>query len=338
VTLNDGRRLPTQIMGVDPEVDVAVLRVDAKGLTAVPLGDSDRLRVGDVVLAIGNPFGLGQTVTSGIVSALGRSNLGIEEYEHFIQTDASINPGNSGGALVNVEGELVGINTAIVGPSGGNIGIGFAIPISMARQIMLQLIEHGEVRRGELGVVAQDLTYDLAQAFGLQPRTGAVVVQVGSGSPAEKAGLRSGDVVVSVNGHPVHSSTQLRNAVGLLRVGTSVDLEVVREGKPRKLRAVLAEPEQEDAGRASELLAGAVVGPVQPNNPLAGRLRGLQVLSVERGSAAQAAGLRPGDVIVSVNGLAVTSPSDLEPAVQRSPGRLLMKLRRGNRGLYVVIQ
>ena len=243
VTLSDGRQFAAELVGVDPEVDIAVLRIDAPDLTAVTLGDSDVLRVGDVVLAIGNPFGLGQTVTSGIVSALGRTGLGIEEYEHFIQTDASINMGNSGGALVNVRGELVGINTAIVGPNGGNIGIGFAIPSNMAQGVMAQIVKHGAVRRGQLGVAAQDLNPDLAQAFGMQPYSGAAVVQVMPGSPADRAGLREGDVITTINGRPVRGSSELRNAVGLLRVGSRVTLEIVRQGRTRTLQAVLAEPE-----------------------------------------------------------------------------------------------
>ncbi len=338
VTLNDGRRFVAKVVGVDPQVDIAVLRIDARGLTAVPFGDSDALRVGDVVLAIGNPFGLGQTVTSGIVSALGRTGLGIEEYEHFIQTDASINMGNSGGALVNVRGELVGINTAIVGPNGGNIGIGFAIPTNMAQGVMAQLVKHGEVRRGQLGVAAQDLNPDLAQAFGMKPYSGAAVAQVVPGSPADRAGLRQGDVIVAVDGRPVRSASELRNAVGLLRVGSKVTLEIVRQGRRRTLRAVLAEPEQTDAGRASEHLAGAIVGTVEDSHPLAGSVRGLQVLDVARNSRAWSAGLRRGDVIISVNRIPVTSISQLTQAVSRSPNELLLNIQRRNTSLYIVIR
>jgi len=230
VTTKDNRRFTARLIGTDADTDVAVLQIPAQGLTAVPIGDSDRLQVGDFVLAIGNPFGLGQTVTSGIVSALGRSGLGIEGYEDFIQTDASINPGNSGGPLVNLQGQCVGVNTAILTPGGGNIGIGFAVPINMARRVMDEIIRYGEVKRGRIGVAIQDLTPDLAQAMNTTHTTGAVIARVEPGSPAERAGLRSGDLVVAVNGAPVHSGTQLRNTIGLTRIGDEVNLTIDRQG------------------------------------------------------------------------------------------------------------
>src|SRR5215472_9818825 len=214
VTLKDGRRLKARLIGHDPDTDIGVLQIPAGGLTAVPIGDSDRLQVGDFVLAVGNPFGLGQTVTSGIVSALGRNGLGIEGYEDFIQTDASINPGNSGGPLVDLQGRVVGINTAILAPSGANIGIGFAVPINMARQVMDQLISYGEIKRGRIGVAIQDLTPELAQAMNTNQTNGAVITRVEAGSPAEQAGLRTGDLVTAVNGAPMRSGTELRNRVG----------------------------------------------------------------------------------------------------------------------------
>ncbi|WP_434615492.1 Do family serine endopeptidase [Azospirillum sp. B2RO_4] len=235
VTLKDRRRLRAKLIGRDAATDIALLQIKADGLTALPIGDSDRAKVGDFVVAIGNPFGLGQTVTSGIVSALGRSGLKIEGYEDFIQTDASINPGNSGGALVNFQGELIGINTAIIGPAGGSVGIGFAVPVSIVRSVMEQLREYGEVRRGRLGVAIQDLTPDLAESMSLKGDEGALIAKIERGSPADSGGLRSGDVVIAVDGRPVRSATDFRNRIGLLRVGTPVQLTVMREGGQKSL-------------------------------------------------------------------------------------------------------
>jgi len=235
VTLKDRRRLRAKLVGRDTATDIALLKIEAKGLTALRLGDSDQAKVGDFVVAIGNPFGLGQTVTSGIISALGRSGLKIEGYEDFIQTDASINPGNSGGALVNFSGELIGINTAIIGPAGGSVGNGFAVPVSIVRSVIEQLGEFGEVRRGRLGVAIQDLTPDLAESLSLTGDAGALIAKIESGSPADGAGLRSGDVVVAVDGRPVRSATDFRNRIGLLRVGTPVQVTVVRNGGQKSL-------------------------------------------------------------------------------------------------------
>ena len=248
VTTKDNRRFTAKLIGRDTATDVAVLQIPAENLTAVPIGDSDHLQVGDFVLAIGNPFGLGQTVTSGIVSALGRTGLGIEGYEDFIQTDASINPGNSGGALVDLQGRLVGINTAILAPGGGNIGIGFAVPISIARDAMDQLIHYGQVRRGRIGVAIQDLTPDLARALGTVHTEGALVARVEPGSAAQRAGLRSRDLVVAVNGAPIHNASDLRNRVGLTQVGSEIELTVDRNGTER---TVVVRIEQATAERAT---------------------------------------------------------------------------------------
>jgi len=251
ITTKDNRRYAAKLIGRDTATDVAVLKIDPGNLTAVPFGDSDKLQVGDFVVAIGNPFGLGQTVTSGIVSALGRSGLGIEGYEDFIQTDASINPGNSGGALVDLRGELVGINTAILAPGGGNIGIGFAVPINMAHEVMDQLIRYGEVKRGLIGVSIQDLTPDLALAMNTKHTNGAVIARVAPDSPAQQAGLKSGDIVIAANGVPIHSGTQLRNAIGLTRIGNNVGLTIDRGGSERSVD-VRVELAQQDAAQKLE--------------------------------------------------------------------------------------
>ncbi len=236
VTLYDRRSFDASVVGSDPDTDIALIKINAPNLIALGQGNSDKLRVGDFVVAIGNPFGLGQTVTSGIVSALGRSSLGIEGYEDFIQTDASINPGNSGGALVDTGGALVGINTAIIGPSGGNIGIGFAIPINMVNQVMGQIIRYGNIQRGHLGIQVQDLTPALARGFDLATDRGALISGVMDGSPAKLAGLTGGDVVTAVNGIAVDSAAKLRNYIGLARVGDMVTLDVLRKDKEQRVR------------------------------------------------------------------------------------------------------
>ena len=241
VTLQDGRDLKAEVIGSDSQSDIAVLRVKPDGLSQIVLGDSSKAEVGDFVVAIGNPFGLAHTVTSGIVSALSRSGINPDGYEDFIQTDASINPGNSGGALVNLRGELIGINTAILSRSGGNIGIGFAIPVNMARNVMNQLVKYGAVRRGQLGVSMYTVTPDVAHSLGLPSATGALVSQVVEGSPAAAAGLRNGDVITSVNGQAVKSNSELRNIIGLRQVGDRIDIGLTRDGKPMRVTAVIAD-------------------------------------------------------------------------------------------------
>jgi len=252
VTTKDNRRFKAKLIGRDGDTDVAVLKIEGGNLTAVEFGDSDRLEVGDFVLAIGNPFGLGQTVTSGIVSALGRSGLGIEGYEDFIQTDASINPGNSGGALVDLKGRLVGLNTAILAPGGGNIGIGFAVPINMARRVMEQLVRYGEVKRGRIGIGIQELTPEIAQEMGIKRTEGALIAKVEPKSSADRAGLRPGDLVLTVDGIPVKSATQLRNRIGLTRVGETVELGVERKCEQKTLRAQIDQVESGADKRARE--------------------------------------------------------------------------------------
>lgn len=341
VTLHDGRRFKAKVVGSDSETDIAVLELqDFSDLHALPLGDSDKLRVGDFVIAIGNPFALGQTVTSGIVSGLGRSNLGIEEYEDFIQTDASINPGNSGGALVNLKGELIGINTAIVAPAGGNVGIGFAIPINMAHSIERQIVEHGDVKRGQIGVTIQNLTSELAERFGVKGHKGALVSQVLPGSPADKAGLQAGDVIVAVNDQEVLNTSQLRNRIGLLPIGTQLGLSFVRDGNRKSVKLKIGPRTriEADAGSLTPLLEGAGFRDMDSSSPLYGEVEGVQVASVERQSRAWSAGLRVGDIVLSVNRKPVHSVEELRAALDGSKDRLLLHLRRGNGALFVIIQ
>jgi len=336
VTLHDGQQLEATLVGSDPEADVAILKVEHDGLVSVPFADSSSLRVGDFAVAIGNPFGLGQTVTSGIVSALGRSGLGIEGYEDFIQTDASINPGNSGGALVNLRGELIGINTAILASGGtGNVGIGFAIPINMVREITSQLIEYGEVRRGMLGVIMQNLTPDLARAFGLNVHQGVVISQVVENSAASKAGLKAGDVIADINGESVKSASAMRNMVGLMRVGAKMDITVIRDGKEKKLTAFIEdEVEQSIAGeKISPKLAGAEI-----ESHDEGGNQYLVVSEVLRGSAAWNARLRKGDLIISVNRAPVKTLSDLKNAVNEGDQQILFNVQRGQTALFILVE
>ena len=338
VTLHDGRVLQARLVGADTDTDVAVIKIPAERLTAIPLGDSDQLRVGDFVMAIGNPFGLGQTVTSGIVSALGRSGLGIEGYEDFIQTDASINPGNSGGALVDLRGELVGINTAILAPNGGNVGIGFAIPMNMAHQVVVQLTEHGRMRRGRLGLLLQDMTPELASAFGISPRQGAVVAKVVPKSSADEAGLRVGDVIVALNGHPVHSGRDLRNSFGVLSVGDSAVLQVLRDGHPLSISIQVAATRQETlpGEQVDARLQGALFGALDEDSPAFGQ-GGVVVLKVDPDSPASNIGLQEGDVLVAINRRAVHGVEDL-PRSGRGRGNLLLNVARGDTSFVILLQ
>lgn len=340
VTLTDGRNLVAKLIGTDPETDIAVIQVPAKNLVALPLANSDVLRVGDFVVAIGNPFGLGQTVTSGIISALGRSGLGIEGYEDFIQTDASINPGNSGGALINLRGELVGINTAIIAPGGGNVGIGFAIPVNMAGNIMDQLLSFGEVKRGQLGVIIQDLTPELAAAFNIKAHKGVLVADVVAGSAAEKAGLKAGDIITALNGRKTDNAAELHNRMGLLRVGEKVNIQVLRDGSRRQLSAKVDAPQlvQARGKKFSAKLVGAVFGEVDPASPFYGKIKGVVVTEVERGSAAWGAGLRKADLLVSVNRNKVTTLKEFEKEISRARQTLLLHIQRGDSAFFLLLR
>ncbi|MDD9981315.1 MAG: Do family serine endopeptidase [Gammaproteobacteria bacterium] len=341
VTLKDNRRFEAEVLGSDAGTDIALLRIEAGGLTALQTGDSDALEVGDFVIAIGNPFGLGQTVTSGIVSALGRSGINVEGYEDFIQTDASINPGNSGGALVNLHGELVGINTAIIGPSGGNVGIGFAVPVNIATAVMQQLAEHGEMQRGKIGVMIQDLTPDLAEALDLDIERGALVSRVQERSPAEQAGLQAGDVIVAVGGTKVESSRDLRNSIGLVRVGEEIEIDVQREQHRIRLDVrVGGEDSGEHLGAvdAPPALQGAMLRDLEQGDPAYGRIDGVIAAEVEPGSPAARNGIRPGDVIVAVNRRRVRNTRELESAFEQAGQVLALNIVRGNGQLFIVIR
>ncbi|MBT3204901.1 MAG: DegQ family serine endoprotease [Gammaproteobacteria bacterium] len=342
VTLRDGREVTAEVLGRDPDTDIAVIKINAKHLKSISLGDSSHLRVGDFVVAIGNPYGLGQTVTSGIVSALGRSGLGIESYEDFIQTDASINVGNSGGALVNLRGELIGINTAILGSGEGNqgsIGIGFAIPINMASDIMSQLIEYGEVKRGRLGVNAQDLTPELAKAFNIDSTQGAIVTQIEQGSPAQKGGVKVGDVIIKANGRRVRSSVDMHNLVGLMRVDQNIELEVIRGGRVILVKATIQQMEivTVDGSEFSFRLAGASIGEIKETDIQEGKLEYLQVMAVELDSQAWKTGLRKDDIIYSINKQLVNT-FEQAFAAAKSSRSLLINIQRGNQAMYILIK
>ena len=332
VTLKDRRQFQAQLVGTDPGTDIAVLRIEARNLTALAFGDSDTHAVGDFVVAIGNPFGIGQTVTSGIISALGRTGLTPEGYEEFIQTDASINPGNSGGALVNLRGELIGINTAIIGPTGGNVGIGFAVPANMVRGVMNQIVRFGEVRRGRLGVEIEDLTPAAAEKLRLNFNEGAILARVQPGSPAEKAGLRSGDIVMAYNGRTIRSGSDLRNRLGLTPVGEEIDLTIVREGREQKVRAqISAAPTQTVSGENVPQLSGLRVA----NH---GSGQAVLVAAVETGSAAAATGLRQGDAIVALARRRVRNVPEFQAVLNAVQGQFAMTVVRGDAQMTFVFR
>jgi serine protease Do/serine protease DegQ len=334
ITLFDDRTFSAKVIGSDEGTDIAVLQAKQPNLVAMALGDSSKLEVGDYVVAIGNPFGLQHTVTAGIVSALGRTGINPDAggYEDFIQTDASINPGNSGGALVNLRGELIGINSAILSRSGGNMGIGFAIPVNMVKGSMDQLIKYGEVKRGVLGVQLYNVTPDIAKEFGLSETSGALVGGVAQGSAAERAGIKTGDIITTLNGATMRNSGELRNAIGLLHVGDKVEIGLLRDGKPRKVTAQIAERGDAEAAGAADINKG-LEGTELSDAPDGGVL----VTSVQEGSSASQAGLHANDVIVAVGRTPITNIKSFREAA-KGANVLVLKVRRGGDTLLIPIR
>ena len=334
ISLHDGTLLDAEIVGSDPATDIAVIRVDGENLVEMPIGDSENVRVGDFVLAIGNPFGLSHTVTSGIVSAIGRTGISRDSYEDFIQTDASINPGNSGGALVNMRGELIGINSAIISRSGGNVGIGFAVPTEIASSIMRQLLDFGEVRRGLLGVSIQTIDAEIAEALEATVDSGALISSVEPASAAEDAGLQVDDTIVEVNGKKIEGAAELRNAIGLMGSGEKVAIRYIRDGKTRTANATLGQQQtlQSDGSDIHPGLDGAQFASTTTTGDA-----GIEVTSVADGSPAAQRGLRAGDVITAVNRRRVTNLQQLA-AIAEDNSILFLMVRRGERSLMLQIR
>ena len=330
VGLKDGRSLEARLIGTDPDTDLAVIQIPPEDLQALKLADTDELQVGDFVVAVGNPFGLGQTVTSGIVSALGRTGLRGLEYQNFIQTDASINPGNSGGALINLRGELVGINSAIFTPSGGNVGIGFAIPSSMARYVMNQLIEFGEVRRGTLGIYVQDLTADLAGAFAVDAGRGVLVAEIAEGSAADDAGLQPGDVITGMSGQAVNNVQDFHNAEGRLPLGESLQLEYLRDGEVDSVSVVIRSVPIIDGAELDRRLEGARFTGLTARHKQQ-NLAGVLIDELDPRSRLAREGLAQGDIITGVNRQKVNNLADFQRTLEISRGSILLQIRRGGR-------
>lgn len=339
ISLSDGRRFNAHVVGMDKPSDVALIQVKGKNLHDIPLGDSNTVKVGDFVAAIGNPFGLSQTVTSGIVSALGRSTLGIENYESFIQTDAPINPGNSGGALINLQGQLIGINTAIIAPERGSVGIGFAIPMNMAKSIMDQLIHYGNIKRGVLGIGAQDMTPDLAAAFNSNLTQGAAVTQVLPHSPAQMAGLAVGDIITAINNSPIKNASDVVNTVGFLRVDSRISLTLMRKNKPITVNVTLTDPKKRETldASADPYFYGVTLKDFSITSPVHGNVVGVLVLDVQQDSTAWQSDLRSGDVITSVNQQPVNSIAELKAAALKADKMILLNVLRGSSAVFLVI-
>ncbi|WGW00800.1 DegQ family serine endoprotease [Vibrio sp. YMD68] len=337
VKLKDGREYDAELVGGDQMSDIALLKLEeAKNLTQIQLADSDKLRVGDFAVAIGNPFGLGQTVTSGIVSALGRSGLNLENFENFIQTDAAINSGNSGGALVNLNGELIGINTAILGPNGGNVGIGFAIPANMMKNLTEQILDFGEVKRGMLGVQGGEVTSELAEALGYESSKGAFVNQVIPDSAADDAGLKAGDIITTINGKKIDTFSELRAKVATLGAGKQLTLGVVRDGKTLSFEVTLGE--QTTSKTPAEKLHPGLTGAEFTNTTDNDTIQGIKVTSIEESSSAEAYQLQVDDIIIGVNRKRVKNIAEFRAVIDEKPGILALNIQRGDRTIYLVIR
>ncbi|EPZ2140949.1 protease degQ [Enterobacter hormaechei subsp. hoffmannii UCICRE 3] len=337
VQLNDGREFDAKLIGGDDQSDIALLQVqNPSNLTQIAIADSDKLRVGDFAVAVGNPFGLGQTATSGIVSALGRSGLNLEGLENFIQTDASINRGNSGGALLNLNGELIGINTAILAPGGGSIGIGFAIPSNMAKTLSQQLIQFGEVKRGLLGIKGMEMSADIAKAFKLNVQRGAFVSEVLPNSGSAKAGVKSGDVIVSLNDKPLSSFAELRSRIATTEPGAKVKLGLIREGKPLTVEVTLDKSTSSSA--SAEQISPALQGATLSDGQLKDGTKGISVTAVEKSSPAAQAGLHQDDVIVGVNRTRVQSIAEMRKVLESKPAVIALQIIRGNDTLYILLR
>lgn len=339
ITLSDGRHYTAKVIGTDKPSDIALLQIKAKNLKAIPIGDSNAVKVGDFVAAIGNPFGLSQSVTSGIVSAVGRTTLGIENFENFIQTDAPINQGNSGGALINMDGQLIGINTAILAPDRGSVGIGFAIPANMVKTVMLQLLQYGDVKRGVLGIGAQDVTPELATAFHLDIPNGAVVTQVLPDSPAAQGGVHVGDIITAINGATVKNASDVINTIGFLRVDSKINMSVIRDKKPQTVNVTLTDPKKrrEIAEHTDPFLYNTTLKDFSLLSPVHGNVQGVLVVTVDPDSNAWHSDLRPGDVITTADLQKVTSAEALKAISAKADKALLLNVLRGPSAVFLVI-
>lgn len=345
ITLNDGRRLKAKMIGDDAATDIAVLKIDAKNLKKIPIGNSDKAQVGDFVVAIGNPFGLNsfgnsQSATFGIISAMKRSDLNIEGIENFIQTDAAINPGNSGGALINTQGELIGINTAIISPYGGNVGIGFAIPINMVQDVVAQIMKYGSVHRGLMGIFVQHLTPELALALGYPEGTqGALISQVNEKSPAEDAGLKAGDIINQINDTHITEASQVKTTISLLRVGSHAKLIVLRDGKQLTLNARVTDIKKHEKKlqASNPFLYGLAFRNFEQESPMSGNITGVQVTGASENSAGWRAGLRPGDIIISANKKKASDVKTLQSIAAENKKQLIVQVLRDGGAMYLLI-